>query len=61
MSDEVEYRAYVVGLDGHFIRPHIFIAEDDAAAVENARQFVEGHDIEIWSGARFILRLQVTK
>jgi hypothetical protein len=60
MSDEVEYRAYVVGADGHFIRPHMFLAENDDAAVEHARQFVDGHDVEIWSGARLVFRLQAT-
>jgi hypothetical protein len=30
MSDEIDYRAYVVGLDGHFVRPlDIFSAEND--------------------------------
>jgi hypothetical protein len=62
MSDDVEYRAYVVGPDGHYTHaPHGFLARNDDAALEYARQFVDGHDIEIWSGARFVLRLRAIK
>ncbi|HEX4174089.1 MAG TPA: hypothetical protein VHY82_16595 [Acetobacteraceae bacterium] len=61
MSEELEYRAYVVGLDEHFIRPHMFLAENDSAAVQHARQFVDGHDVEVWSGGRFIFRLQAAR
>jgi hypothetical protein len=62
MSDKINYRAYVVGLDGHFVRPpDIFSAENDDAALEHARQFVDGCDVEIWSGARFVLRLKAAK
>jgi hypothetical protein len=62
MSDEVEYRAYVVGLDEHYTGvPHSFIAANDDAALEHARQFVDGHDIELWSGARFVVKLRASK
>ena len=61
MSHELEYRAFAVGTDGHFIRPYLFMAENDHAAIQHARQFVDGYDIEIWSGERLVLRLQATK
>ena len=53
-----EYRAYVVGHDGHFLRFEEFVASDDDAALQHARQFVDGHDVELWSGGRFVKRLQ---
>jgi len=62
MNDKVDYRAYVVGPDGHVIRPpHIFSAENDDAALEHTRQFVDGYDIELWSGARLVLKLPAIK
>jgi hypothetical protein len=52
-----EYRAYTVGLDGHFIGSQALICADDAEAIEKAQRFVDGHDIELWSGDRLIIRL----
>jgi hypothetical protein len=54
----VEYRAYVVGPDGHFLRSHGFDAANDDAAFKHARQFVNGYDIELWSGARLVGKLK---
>ena len=53
-----DYRAYTVGSDGHFIDYHGFVCDNDADATERARQLVNGHDIELWSGERFIVRLK---
>jgi hypothetical protein len=62
MNDKVDYRAYVVGPEGRFSRPpHIFSAENDDAALEHARQLVDGYDIELWSGARLVFRLPAIK
>jgi hypothetical protein len=52
-----EYRAYVVGLDGHFTDFEGMICEDDAKAIEKARRLVDGHDVELWNGARLVIRL----
>jgi hypothetical protein len=41
-----EYRAYVVGLDGHFTDFEGMVCEDDAKAIEKARRLVDGHDVE---------------
>ena len=43
-----EYRAYLVGSDGHFYRSVFLDARDDAAASEAAKQLVDGHDVELW-------------
>jgi hypothetical protein len=39
-----EYRAYVIGEDGHI-------------ATVWAKQLVDGHDVELWSGDRFVIRI----
>jgi hypothetical protein len=43
-----DYRAYLVGPDGHFKSFEVITAGDDAAAIEAARQFVDGCDVEVW-------------
>ena len=47
-----EYRAYVVGHDGHFLRFEALICADDAEAIEKAKRLVDVHDVELWSGER---------
>ncbi len=53
-----EYRAYVVGHDGHFLRFEGFVASDDEAALQHAKQFVNEYDVELWGGGRFVKRLE---
>jgi hypothetical protein len=53
-----EYRAYTVGHDGHFIGFEPLICVDDAEAIEKAKRLVDGHDIELWSGVRIVIRLE---
>lgn len=45
MSD---YRAYIVGTDGHFQSSEVIIADDDTQAVKIAEKLVDGHDVEVW-------------
>jgi hypothetical protein len=54
----IEYRAFTVGPDGHFVGSEALICADDAEAIEQATRFVDGHDIELWSGARLVARLK---
>jgi len=49
-----EYRIYVIGSDGHFIEAIQLDCSDDKAAIESAKQFVNGHDIELWQRDRKI-------
>jgi hypothetical protein len=53
----VEYRAYTVGQDGHFIGFEPMLCADDSEAIEKAKGFVDGHDVELWSGDRLVVRL----
>ena len=53
-----EYRAYIIGGDGHFIRAVEFACPDDDTAKEYAKQLVDGHDIELWQGERHIAKFE---
>ena len=50
------YRAYVIGRDGHFEKAVDLDCSDDKAAVESAKQLVNGHDIELWQQDREVRR-----
>ena len=43
-----EYRAFVMGLDGHVMLRRDFSAVDDEAAKAHAKRYVDGHDVEVW-------------
>jgi hypothetical protein len=49
-----EYRVYIVGSDGHFVSSVPLECADDAEATEQAKQLVDGHDVELWQRARKI-------
>jgi hypothetical protein len=52
------YRAYVLGPDGEITRAHNFIADDDPTAKKHAAGYVNGHDVELWSGDTRVALLQ---
>jgi hypothetical protein len=56
-----EYRAYFVGLDGHFIRYEPLVCDDDPEAITNAESLVDGHDVELWCGERMVVLLKRTQ
>jgi len=43
-----DYRAYIIGPDGHVIDRFEFLAADDEAAKHKAKQYVNDHDVELW-------------
>jgi hypothetical protein len=51
-----EYRA-LIGDDGHFTGFEVLFCNGDDEAIAKAKRLVDGHDIELWSGARFVIRL----
>jgi hypothetical protein len=51
-----EYRAYIMGPDGHIERRVDLICKDEDTAKEQARQLVDGHDVELWQGSRKLAR-----
>jgi hypothetical protein len=61
-----QYRAYPVNADPRVGKPriaappHIVECDTDQQAIAQARQFVNGCDIEIGEGARFVMALKST-
>ncbi|MDB5550217.1 MAG: hypothetical protein JWL86_201 [Rhizobium sp.] len=51
MSD---YRVCILGSDGHFKTSFALDCPDDEVAKAQAKQFVDGHDLELWCCARKI-------
>lgn len=52
------YRFYAITEDGHIDRPPFtHNLPNDKAADEKAKQFLDGHDIEIWQGTRVVAYL----
>ena len=43
--------------DGHFTESREMICRDDGEAVARARRLLDRHDLEVWSGNRFVVRL----
>ncbi|OSI19540.1 hypothetical protein BST63_00270 [Bradyrhizobium canariense] len=53
-----EYRAYVIGADGHIQLRVDLVVPDEATARKSAKQLVNGHAVELWAGATKIERFE---
>jgi hypothetical protein len=42
------------------MRFEALICADDAEAIAKAMRLVDFHDVELWSGERFVIRLKAT-
>jgi hypothetical protein len=54
-----DYRAYIVGIEGHFDSIRIEFLHnhpDDTTAIEAAKQLVDGQEIGLWDRDRFVGR-----
>ena len=51
------YRAYIIGQDGHFEEAISLDSRDDMTAVDSAKQFVNGHNVELWQQSRLVMKL----
>jgi hypothetical protein len=49
-----DYRAYIIGRDGHVQRRIDIPCVDETEAVRLAKQLVDGHDVELWQSDRRI-------
>jgi hypothetical protein len=47
-ANMAEYRAYIMDKDGLISRAIGLVCPDDKTAMEHAKQFVDGHDVEVW-------------
>jgi hypothetical protein len=54
----VEYRAYTVDRDGHFLGFEPLVCANDAEAIEQAKRLIVNNAIELWSGERLVIRLE---
>jgi hypothetical protein len=55
------YRVYIVGRDGRFDGSVELDCADDKAATESARQFLNGHDVELWQRDRRVAKFEAKK
>src|ERR1700730_10996411 len=52
------YRAYIIGHDGHFLGAEILSeCTDDETAEKAAQKLVGGHSVELWDRDRLVNRL----
>jgi hypothetical protein len=58
VAEVSEYRAYTIGYDGHIASFRKFVCDSDADATVWTKQLLDGHDIELWSGERFVMLLE---
>jgi hypothetical protein len=56
-----EYRAYLIGRDGHIQGYEPLSCADDAAAVAAAKPLIGSHGVEIWQGARRVVTLEASQ
>jgi len=56
-----EYRIYTLN-DRNKISgpPQDITCENDQEAIQQAKQWLDGHDVEVWQGARVVVRLKRT-
>jgi hypothetical protein len=54
LAEMNEYRAYIIGPDGRVLRRIDLFCVDDEAAKKQARQLIDGHDVELWQFDRRI-------
>jgi hypothetical protein len=52
-----DYRVYVIGRDGHFVKAIQLDCANDEAAIESAKQFVNGHGVELWQLDRIVVTI----
>jgi hypothetical protein len=58
ITEANQYRAYIIGPDGHIQERIDLICADDDAAEARARNLVNGHDVELWQLDRRIAKFK---
>ena len=53
-----DFRAFVIGPDGHVTNRIDLVCDSEDEARERAAQLVDGRAIELWEGARRIARFE---
>jgi hypothetical protein len=57
MAQMRDYQVYIVDDDDRIVAHTDLDCTDDSVAIECAKQFVNGHDIELWQRDRRITKL----
>jgi hypothetical protein len=53
------YRLYTMSKDGHIAGPPTVIdCADDQESVQAAEKLADGHALEVWDSARFVVRIE---
>jgi hypothetical protein len=53
-----DYRIFHIDKNGRIAGPATVVeCPDDRAAVEQAQQYLDGRGVEVWKGARMVVRL----
>ena len=50
------YRASTIGKDGHFNSFEVIESPTDEKAIKVAQKLLDGHNVELWIGARKVVR-----
>jgi hypothetical protein len=66
VAQMTDYRVYIIGEDGRFVRAIELDCQDDDAAIESAKQLIEGQDMqdmkdqdmELWQRDRRIAKFR---
>ncbi len=53
-----DYRIYFKGQDGHIVKVVALIDITEEEAIARGKQYVDGHDIEVWEGGRQVAVLE---
>jgi hypothetical protein len=53
-----DYRAYIIGKNGHITEAIELSCENDKAAIEKVKQLAKGRDTDLWQFDRQITKLQ---
>ena len=53
----IEYRAYALDSEGHIASSAPLVCRDDTEAIAKARESHGDRAIEVWSGERFVAKL----
>jgi hypothetical protein len=57
-----DYRVYPVDKNDHVLgAPNVVTCDSDQEAIEKARPLVNGHDVELWQGARQVGRIKTER
>jgi len=53
-----DYRAYKIKNDHSSGVPITITCDNDREAIEAAKRLVDGHDVELWDGSRFVIGIK---